>query len=44
MVARGHADTYQNHNVGNVGNVGYGFEVAKTTRTMHGPYLNCNTL
>ena len=32
-------DTYQNHNVGNVGNVGYGFEVAKTTRTMHGHIL-----
>jgi hypothetical protein len=32
-------DTYQKHNVGNVGNVGYGFEVAKTTRTMHGHIL-----
>jgi len=32
-------DTYQKHNVGNVGNVGYGFQVAKTTRTMHGHIL-----
>jgi hypothetical protein len=39
MVACGHADTYQKHNVGNVGNVGHGFQVAKTTRTMHGHIL-----
>jgi hypothetical protein len=32
MVARGHADTYQKHNVGNVGNVGHVFQVAGTTR------------
>ena len=32
-------DTYQKHNVGNVGNVGHGFQVAKTTRTMHGHTL-----
>ena len=40
MVARGHADTYQNNNVGNVGNVGHGFQVAKTTRTIHGHILS----
>ena len=32
-------NTYQKHNVGNVGNVGHGFEVAKTTCTMHGHIL-----
>jgi hypothetical protein len=32
-------DIYQKHNVGNVGNVGHGFEVAKTPRTMHGHIL-----
>jgi hypothetical protein len=37
-------DTYQKHNVGNVGNVGYGFEVAKTPQQIARPYPNCNTL
>ena len=42
---RGHGlDTYQNNNVGNVGNVGYGFQVAKTPQQNARPYPNHNTL
>jgi hypothetical protein len=37
-------DTYQNNNVGNVGNVGYGFEVAQTPQQIARPYPNCNTI
>jgi hypothetical protein len=37
-------DTYQKHNVGNVGNVGYGFQVAKTPQQIARPYPNYNTI
>jgi hypothetical protein len=37
-------NTYQKHNVGNVGNVGYGFQVAKTPQQIARPYPNHNTI
>jgi hypothetical protein len=44
MVPRGSMDTYQNNNVGNVGNIVIGFQSLGQRGQMHGSHANCNTI
>jgi hypothetical protein len=44
MVPRAGMDTYQNYNVGNVGNVVMCFKSLGQRGQMHGSHANCNTI